>query len=138
MKTVIKFTLVFTLLYVFCAETFAQQALKELAAENGVKIMYRWKALKDKKTKGLELCMEVNNTNTFPAEVIFSFAINRNKEQKSKSDEIRKCLKPNKIIRGRKKGLNFFIDEVTFTDVKSEKFELLINDIEVKQVTKCK
>lgn len=138
MKTVFKLSIFFVaFFFVFSLHSYAQKNIKELASENGVKIVYFWKKLKDDKAKGLELCMEITNTNEFPAEAVFSFAINRNKEQKSKSDEIRKCLKPQQIMRGRKKGLSFLIDEVSMADVKSDRFELLILDLEVKQVVKC-
>lgn len=116
----------------------AQQVLKELSAEDGVKINYKWKPIKKSKNKVLELCFEVTNTNDYPVEAIFSFKIIRNKEEKSNSGDIKKCLKPKKTLRGRKKGLNFLIEEVTLTDISSDKFELLLADMEVKKVNKCK
>lgn len=130
------FSFIFCIVFQF--NLLAQKVLKELSTEDGVKVEYRWKPIKKSKNKVLELCFEVKNTNDYPVEAIFSFKIIRNKEEKSNSGDIKKCLKPKKTLRGRKKGLNFLIEDVTLTDISSDKFELFLGDMEVKKVTKCK
>lgn len=136
MFKITSFTLIIGFIFHFHSK--AQHPLKAFANEDGVKIEYQWKSIKKNKNKVLELCFEVTNTNDYPVELLFNFNITRNKEEKSKSGDIKKCLKPKKMIRGRKKGLNFMIEDITAEDVNSDKFELLLGELEVKKVTKCK
>ncbi|MBI5219931.1 MAG: hypothetical protein HY958_13475 [Bacteroidia bacterium] len=119
---------------------FAQKKadFKDLSTTEGVKLSYKWAPNKKSKTPALELWLKLENTNNYCTDVTLNFALFLDHKQKSKSDEIKKCIKPHKKIKGKKKGMSYLIEEVTMDDVNSNKLEIQITEMEVQKVAKCK
>ena len=135
MKTSIISALV---LIIWSTSLFSQEALKEKLSQEGVVVTYEWKPSdkKDANSK-LQLCLVIENTNTYAVKMEFVLEFYLKGEVYEESLVQKFCIKPGKQIKGKKYGLCWISEEVSKEEINGPDFKWEMGELELKKVEAC-
>ena len=117
---------------------FSQETLKDKLNKDGVKVTYEWKPSdkKDPKSKK-QLCVVINNTNEHYVKMAFAVEFYFKGEVHEESQTQKICLKPGKVIKGRKYGLCWISEELSNDEIAGDDFKWELGELKLEQVEDC-
>ena len=117
---------------------FGQKEFKKLEETENVVFYYKWKPSKFlKKDSPLVLILRIENQNAHAINISFSTDYFWDGIRKATSDDQEYCIKANKKIKGKLKGLGFDTSVFSNDQIMNSRFQMEVNGIEIKEVDNC-
>jgi len=130
---------IITMSFINVSVVFAQKNYSKLDEKDNVVLSYKWKPSKIcKKDSPLILLIKIENKNDSAVIVNFTVDYFYDGSRKASSEEQVYCIKANKTIKGKLKGLGFDSSVFSNEQLLSDRFDMELNDVKVEQTTSCK